>query len=243
MKPRTTHRNYDQLQAYIAEESELYAEGILDIQAGTIKPDRILPFKRSLFDGLLHTALAKYSLGHPVNELSGDILRALEFLPEVWPDDGKTARPDFLHDCYSQMIWLLTLAEALRLPDPSFEVIVKTWDLTERKDWLIDYLIQHRHKDRRLSQDLLFPATYATLKSSALHSDKELAKQLIKQYLEKEFYPRHKACYWHDLHKSTHNVCFGYWSLEAAAVVSYAKIPSASFADHQYFPSDLFPPQ
>jgi hypothetical protein len=241
MKLRTSHRTRTQLQDYIAEEMELQAEGLADLQAGNLKPDRVVPFKRSLFDGLLHMALAKYSLGNPLSDLSSDIALALEFLPEVWADDGKADAPDFLHDAYSQMIWLLTLADAQKLPDASFAIIVKTWEQTGRKDWLIDYLIRHRSAKHSLSQNLIFPNTYSVLRSAALHSNKESAALLIKRYLQEDFYRGHAACYWHNSDKSKHNVCFGYWSLEAAAIVYYAAIPSATFADHQYFPADFFP--
>lgn len=241
MKVRTPFRSVAQLQDYIAEDLELRAEGLRDLKAGNIKPNRVLPFKRSLFDGMLHCALARYSLGCPLADLTGDIIQALEFLPDIWPDDGKTAQPDFLFDCYTQMLWLLTLAKALDLPNALFDIITKTWEQTGREDWLINVLIHRRQHDRCFSDKLLFSKPYSTLKSAALHPDKGVAAQLIKRYLEKEFYSGHSACYWHGTHQSKHNACFGYWSFEAAAIASYSAIPSASFADNPYFPADVFP--
>lgn len=209
---------------------------------GLIAPDRILPSKRFRFNANLFALIMKYSAGYDILLLRSEFEEILRSAPEIWPDDGSVAMPDYLFDYYINMLWLLTWGIFLDIKDEDFATIVAVWDRSGRKDWLIEYLISARIQGRPSAETLIFPVPYAALKTAveAAHGgDTVRASTILKRYMEKEWYSGHKKASWYDNHKNKHDTFFGYWSFEAAAVVKIAGIDDSSFREHAYYPKDM----
>jgi hypothetical protein len=209
------------------------------INDGQVAPERLQPYKRGIFSNQLHFLIAKYSGGLSIDELKASNQHAIDLISEIWPDDGSEAMPDFLKDWYVHMEWMLSFGIFLNISDEDFAKVVGVWDKTGRRDWLIDYLIAHRIPDRPIVDTLIFPKPYAALKKAVEESDPQKRSAIVKHYLEKEWYAGQKGVYWYDDHKNAHDIFFGYWSFESAAVVKIAGIDDSSFRDNMYYPKDL----
>ncbi len=210
-----------------------------NIANGSTRQDRIMPCKEVIFSEYLHLILAKYTSGAAIERLRDDFRNAVASIEEIWPDDGSEAMPDYLKDWYVKMIWMLTFGIFLKCSDEEFATIVAVLDKSTRKDWLLEYLIAYRIPGRPYVDTLIFPKPYATLKTAVEETHPQKRSNILRHYLEKEWYPGHKGVYWYDNHKSKHDIFFGYWSFEAAAVVKIAGIDDSSFRDNQYYPKDM----
>jgi hypothetical protein len=61
----------------------------------------------------------------------------------------------------------------------------------------------------------------------------------VNDFITKDWYKNHKDAGWHNSHKSRHDVFYGYWSFETAAVVKIMDLDDTKFIDCQYYPKDL----
>jgi DNA-binding GntR family transcriptional regulator len=240
MRTSAKYSSEEQISEFIEKASRLSTQFTESIQNGIASADRFDEIRLAILNQHLHRAIAIYSQGGAMMSMLPDLLLAIDLAYAVWPDEGREASPDFLHDYYCKMVWLLVIADALEISKTYTQKLVAIWDRTGRRDWLIDFLIRARIPGRALSQEMIFPHTYGTLREAIESDDPVKAAELLSRYLEKEFYPRHKGVYWHDKHLSKHNTFFGYWSFEAAAVVKQAGIDDSSFRENEYYPKDLF---
>jgi hypothetical protein len=239
MKARSTIKDDAWYQRRVSETTKLQLGSIGRLLGGEIAHDRISAVESMIFSRWQHLLLRKYSAGYPIVELKADWENAQELLSRVWPDDGTQAEPDFLKEWYVNLLWQLSFAIFLDRPREDFELIVGVFDKTNRKDWVIDMLASAKLNSRVVSDSLLFPKPYKTLKSAIEIGDNPKQQNMLRHYLEKEWYPGHKACYWYDNHKSKHDTYFGYWSFETAALVKILGIDDSGFRDCEYYPKDL----
>ncbi len=239
MQPRTSIKDITFFRSQIELHSRMQKRAEENMANGLIASDRIQASKRFRFSQNLNCLILKYSAGEALENIEKDLLLVLAQAAEIWPDDGSESMPDFLKDWYGKMLWMLTLGIFLNISDEDFDKILTVWDKTDRRDWLIDYLISSRIPSRPKVDTLIFPKPYATMKKAVEETDPQKRSAIVKHYLEKEWYPGHKGLYWYDNHKSHHDTFFGYWSFEAAAVVKIAGIDDSSFRDNQYYPKDL----
>jgi hypothetical protein len=54
----------------------------------------------------------------------------------------------------------------------------------------------------------------------------------------KKWYSGMRVTYWHNTHNSRHDVYFGYWCFEAAAVAKMLGIDDAALKNHRNYPFD-----
>jgi hypothetical protein len=213
-----------------------------DMQAlgtGKVAVDQVVSYKGFVLAQFLQLAITNYSSGLEVSKMKPAFQCALSLFAESWQDIGDVERPDYLQDDYSQMLWMLTFGIFLQCSDEEFATIVAVLDKSTRKDWLLEYLIAYRIPGRPYVDTLIFPKPYATLKTAVEETHPQKRSNILRHYLEKEWYPGHKGVYWYDNHKSKHDIFFGYWSFEAAAIVKIAGIDDSSFRDNQYYPKDM----
>jgi hypothetical protein len=78
---------------------------------------------------------------------------------------------------------------------------------------------------------------YKNLRAATQQQDTAEAAKLVKRFLEKGFYHKHANFY--NKHKNQHEVYYGYWSFESAAVVAIMGLDDSSFRENQYYPKDL----
>ncbi len=72
-----------------------------------------------------------------------------------------------------------------------------------------------------------------------LENDGETVCEELKEYLQEKWYEIHRECAWHDSHKSSKNVYYGYWSFEAGAIAKILILDDSSLKDVPYYPYDL----
>ena len=238
MRTRIVDQKY--LEEFIAESLELNGERELKFQNEQIAPERLPAVNRFHFTSILHLAISRYTVGEPVKQIIPDLLKCIEMADQVWPhteDNPKYAA--FLFDWYSKALWIVALGTLLNLTKDEMQPMLSVLDQAKAQDWLLEYMLGKNGEGRPKTNSLVFPTIYSTLKQAVEESDPIKASALIKRYLEKEYYPKHRQAYWYDLHKSKHVVFFGYWSFEAAAIVKIAGIDDSSFRDNEYYPKDL----
>lgn len=207
---------------------------------GTVVPTQVNTVRLTIFTKYLQLSIGHYSIGASSVDAFESVLKAFQIIESCWDDHISVKNDDYLFDWYSELIWLLSLGNALNIPLEDFSCAVCAWDKSERKDWLVDYLIKGRMPERELSPNLLFPKPYASIKKAVELEDKEAAAKVLKNYVEKEWYPGHSTTYWHKYHLSKRDVFFGYWSLESAVVAKLEGIDDTTFREAEYYPKELY---
>ena len=237
---RETIKDIEYLSSFISESEEIIAETLEELEQGEIRVDREPAMRRFVFSNILHLTIARYSIGGTKEEVKKDLLAAISFADKAWayPDDDPQYSA-FLFDWYSKAIWLVSLASLLKLTPAETKPIFTVLDNSKNTDWLLEFMARSIDPARSIAGSLVFPTVYGSLKEAVEEKDPIKASALVKRYLEKEWYQKHRQAYWHDIHKSAHTAFFGYWSFEAAAVVKIAGIDDGSFQDNQYYPKDM----
>jgi hypothetical protein len=228
------------LQLTIDKKNRLIKDGLIDLENGEVVPNEIISFRLMIFTQYLQVGICHYSVGNKSEDGLESISKAFNIIESCWYDHVSVKNDDYLFDWYTELIWLLSLGNALNIPVEDFSCAVRAWDKSERKDWLVDYLIKGRIPERELTPTLLFPKPYGTVKRAVEMEDKREAAKLLKTYLDKEWYPGHSTTYWHKYHLSKRDVFFGYWSLETPVIAKLAGIDDTVFRDCLYYPKELY---
>jgi hypothetical protein len=183
----------------------------------------------TIFSNSYHHLIAAYSSGASLNEIVILYNKVIESAAKSWSKVGG----------YYQMVWMLSLGILLRVEDETFNKLVQLVDRDKEDDFIINYLIAFRVKNRTLKYGLEFPDPYKYLSYVIEVRDKTKAPELMLQYLSKHWYQGHKDAYWYDNHKSKHDTYFGYWSFESAAVTAILGLDDSRYREQQYYPKDL----
>ena len=70
-------------------------------------------------------------------------------------------------------------------------------------------------------------------------SDKDEAVEILRKYLEKEWYKKHRDAAWYDSHKIEHVGYLGYWSFESGAIAKIMGLDNEKLKGVQYYPYDM----
>ncbi|PUV24014.1 MULTISPECIES: PoNe immunity protein domain-containing protein [Sphingobacterium] len=228
---RTNLKDKDYFDSYITlnkEDIEFYEEGL---KSGATANDRIPAVKRQIFTTGLHTVIAKYSAGYPVQEVETDFIKVIESLKEGWQGEGKNIQ----FDDYILMLWMLSVAILLDIDDAEFRKIITVLEESGYKDGIYDIIISSKFSDKNTVSDLTYPNEFGFLKN--FYATKNIED--LKNYLDKAWYKKMKPTYWFDNNKNKNEVFFGYWSLESAAFVKILDVEDSSLENQQYYPYDL----
>ena len=228
---RTQHKDEQYFKNYILlnqQDIQYFNEGL---ESGTTRDDRIAAVRRQLFTTNLHTLIAKYSAGMPLSELQEDFPVVIAACKEGWNYQSQGIN----FDNYVLILWMLSLGILLHVKTEEFEKIVSIFDSGSRRDHLLDLLIKQKLPQRIVSEQVLYPKEFSFLTEFILTRD----VGLLKQRLEKNWYPAMKLTYWYENHKNNLDVFFGYWSFESAAFVKILGVDDSQLMDQQYYPFDL----
>jgi hypothetical protein len=198
------------------------------IKSGFITEDRIPSILRTVYDFSLIVTVAKYSAGFNVKEIESELLKTIDHLKNGWDKVSG----------YVEILWTLSMAILLNISDNNFNKIVEIIDDKKLTDYIIDYIIAHRIKDRSISKNVIFEKPYKTI-VNIIQMEKDEAERNLKRYLEKEWYKGHSDKYWYNNHNSKHNTYFGYWSFESAVIVKIKGLNNEKFKDTKYYPYDM----
>ncbi|MCX2682103.1 DUF1911 domain-containing protein [Galbibacter sp. EGI 63066] len=233
-------------------------EDVEILDKGEIAKERINILKRSMSYSHINTLSAKYSAGYPIENLKDDLLKAIELTYESWVDDAwkiKTGKPtgsvilnQYGFGAYDQMLWMLSLGLLLNINEADFTKLVEVIDRDSVKDFLFEFIIRAKLKDRQpiieesYREFFGIPKVFEKLRKAITETDNAKAENLIKEFTTKDWYKNHKDAGWYDSHKPNRRgevIYFGYWSFETAAVVAIMDLDDSSFRDCQYYPKDL----
>ncbi|WP_149244338.1 PoNi-like cognate immunity protein [Dyadobacter sp. 32] len=222
-----------------------------DLKNGKIKNERINIVKRALAFSFVQIISAKYSSGESrLIDLVGDLKNATDLTYESWDGfwniehNGRQLNQYGL-GAYDEMLWMLSLGYLLDVPNEYFKKLVEVIDRDGVKDYLFEFIIRAKIKDRQPITEESYqeffgvPQTFNKLRQAIKESDKTKAEVLVKEFVTKDWYKNHKEVGWYNSHKSKHNIYFGYWSFETAAVVKIMGLDDSGFRDCQYYPKDL----
>lgn len=220
-------KNLEYFENFILEDTHRINNFRTKLNNGEVKKERILPIKTKIHDLQLGVLIAKYSRGDKLYEIKKDCINLFEEWKEVWEADF-----------YIKNLWLISLGILLDIGDEKLECVRHLLQLTGINDWLYNFLLYYKNENSaELQTELLFPTVYGTLKKMVNSSINR--KEMLKKYLETQWYENHKDCGWYDTHKSSQNLYYGYWSFEAGAIAKILQIPDDDLRIEAYYPYDL----
>jgi hypothetical protein len=233
----------------------LLEKNINKLQNNEVREDRIGAVE---YGNVIMTAVelitACYSSGSSIEELSMEIRKVIGYMDKYWkPEQTKVKAKvgkkmelwnQYRVASYEYFLHVLSFAYLLKVPDADFQVLVDIIDRDNISDNLYEFIIKARFPKRSLNRDEEYShehsvilKVYKNLRAATQQQDTAEAAKLVKRFLEKGFYHKHANFY--NKHKNQHEVYYGYWSFESAAVVAIMGLDDSSFRENQYYPKDL----
>jgi hypothetical protein len=201
--------------------------------------------------GSLTKTILKYTFGESVNEIIKEFKNVIKYTNENWVGlwtlklSAEKTLKQYTLSGYDEMSSMLSLGYLLDITDEDFKKLVDVIDRDGVKDFLFEFIIRAKLKDREpiieesYQKYYHIPNCFEKLRQAITETDKSKAEKLVKEFITKDWYKNHKGQGWHDCHKGKHDTYFGYWSFETAAVVKIMSLDDSSFKDCQYYPKDL----
>ena len=222
------------------------------IKSNIIAKDRIDTVKSDMSCNKLRESIAKFSMGYSLNKVLPDFYNSIDLAEEGWTGDGswKLINDEGEFDQYSftgfyHMLDMLSLGYLLDISNDKFQLLIDIIDRDGVKDKLFEFIISAKFPNRKPIESESYrkyfgiPDTFTKIREIIDEQDKQKAEKLMDDYLTKHWYKQHKETGLKDLHKSEHDIYYGYWSFEAAAVVKIMGLDDSSFINNQYYPKDL----
>lgn len=107
-----------------------------------------------------------------------------------------------------------------------------------RNDYLINLMMHYLDNSWEVNGDYFMKDPYKNL-DKVIHSDKDRAVLLLKDYLENKWYKAHYEEGWYNSHKSKNDTYFGYWAFETGAIAKILNLDDSCLKDVPYYPYDL----
>ena len=192
----------------------------------------------ALFKKKLHLIISRYSRGDAIDTLPTLLPPVVEALALYQAEALHEPFDLAAADDYQTALWLLSLAALLKAPAPLAAQLVQLINSTGQDallDTLVDKLTPLERKSIQLKHANLVQPLYAATQAGTSQAQVESLRQFLS-----DWYRDRSALYWHDNHKGPDGGgFFGYWALEAAAVVALFGIDDATFRDMRHYPKDL----
>lgn len=212
-------------------------EGI--VENPDAKPEQKKRLLYSLFRDSYELLIARYSAGEPIADLRPAFTTVVQRRERHQQELGRLGNDFAAADDYVTSLWLVSLSISLDVDPTLFERLLKCIG-NEGRDKLFERIVSTRVPGRPIGESVIFPKPYQSLLDAIGAADGERPK-LIASFL-KTWYPSlgKLKVYWYDCHKGPEGGgFFGYWCLEAAAVVKAFGIDDQTFRDAPYYPKDL----
>lgn len=91
----------------------------------------------------------------------------------------------------------------------------------------------------RLRFSFIHDVPYKSLQAAIESTDKEVAINLLRNYLDEEWYAGHDDMGWYDSDKSKENIYSGYWCFESGAIVKIMELDDNGLKNNGYYPYDM----
>lgn len=213
------------------------------------------PLGRSLVaeaiaDGTFRNYMLRYTAGESLNVLRDDLITVVEAFERAARYDREFEKsPEFPAfgfqeiDDFERIVQLISLAILLHRREliPRIHSLIAN-SAYDGKDAMYEEMITHDMPNRPYLDVWYHELPYLHLLNATDDESSEGKISQLEQYL-KIWYKSMKNATWHDSHLSMSEAgCgayFGYWAIEAAAIVYLYKIDDSSFRDHIVYPKDL----
>lgn len=223
-------------------------KSFITLEKGEVVEKMIPYYKKSTFSYMLMYCISAYSSGKDISEIKKRYIDALHYMPTGWIPE--VVRPYYkgkrLNE-YSEsyMLRMLSLGYLLDISAADYSILVDLIDRDGVKDYLYEFIIRAKIKDRipikeeSYIKPFYLPTAYKRLRMAITEPDKKKSSKLVREFVEKDFVRYLKKSDQYDYHVSEHDIYYGYWSFESAAVVKILELDDSKFIDCQYYPKDL----
>lgn len=212
----------------------------------------------STFTIKLLILISSYSKGERKLQLKKQFSETILIMEKVW--DKKITKiyhgrkqeeyDQYNFSSYLHISQMFSLAILLDASDDEFNILVNLIDRDNIKDFLIEFIISSRIKERKpiteesYKRYLLIPKLYEKLVSIAHEKDLKQAEIETKKYLEKEWIKVYKNYFINFKLKDIENYevksgFTGIWAFEVAAIVKIKQLNDSSFKDNVFYPDSL----
>ncbi|MBK6389622.1 MAG: DUF1911 domain-containing protein [Saprospiraceae bacterium] len=220
---------------------------LLSIKSGDTPEDMIPDWKGYAVQNFINIIKSKYSAGYAIGDLTQDVQNAIELVSESWDGFWRLEyKGRKLHQyglgAYDHMLWLLSLGYLLDIEEDRFKKLVEIIDQDQVRDNLFEFIIQAKVKDRPPISSESYEyglKLFGSIRKAITEADKNNSQKLVKKFACGEWYMNHRSSGWYNSHNIIHNIYFGYWSFETAAVVKIMGLDDSSFRYCKYYPGDL----
>jgi hypothetical protein len=243
--------NLDYFENSIKERTSSIIKFIQWIENGRVSNERLNTVKQEIGKIYLYKSITKYSAGYGIHELKNDLLQSIKYVYKSWNgfwklknSKGKVLN-QYILSAYDEMIWTLSLALLLRIDNSEFKNLVEVIDRDNIKDELFEFIIKGKISSRISSSEesyeeyFTITTIFEKLRLAIKSESKREAELLIKDFLEKDWYKKHKDAGWHNSHKSKNNIYFGYWSFESAAITCLMDLDDSDYQGNEFYPRAL----
>ena len=171
-----------------------------------------------------------YSAGKEIQEMKGDFNNFIKYYTLSWSIDNG----------YIDLIRTLSLGVLLNIDTSEFKNLKKKIINEGLDDYLVNFLLSYIDPSWQFnSNDFYFKGIYEPVKNIIEEDNRYISIELLKVYLEKQWYDIHNECAWYNSHKSKQDTYYGYWAYEAGAIAKILELNDEELKDQQYYPYDL----
>ena len=239
MKKREPLMDQDYFDRSVAYQTATIARFEAKLPTLTSAPHHRATFAYSIFRKRYEILLARYSRGEDPSEISDALPAAIEAWDRYLRMEGhEPYELDQAFDHYVPALWLVSFAIIFEAGEETLTKLVGC--IGEPRDSLMERLLATRVSGRTDPGLLLWPVPYQPL-NDAIDAPAGQRPELLREFLS-TWYPasrRHRA-YWVDNYKGPQGGgFFGYWCIEAAAVVTAFGIDDSSFREMRHYPAEL----
>lgn len=235
-EPLMTQKYFDDTIAYMESVAGRFEAKISD---PATKPDHQKKLLYKMFRDEYELLLTRYSGGYPIAGMREEFAKVIERRERHQKSLGRLGVDFAAIDDYEQSLWLVSLAILLDADAALFKRVLACIG-NEGRDKLFERIVAMKAPGRPAGARMIFPKPFQMLYDASTANESD-APKVMGEFL-KAWYPAmgQLGVYWHDNHKGPEGGgFFGYWCLEAAAVVKAFGIDDSGFRDSPYYPRDF----
>ncbi|MEP7196595.1 MAG: PoNe immunity protein domain-containing protein [Saprospiraceae bacterium] len=205
-----------------------------DIINNLIKSENISGVSRFIIQIEIAELISMYSAGYETSQLS----YKLKAIIDSNYNHNTKFTVQYYYDFHVEYYWLFSLCFLLKIDSNYFNKLLHSYDKYNVHDYILDYIIHECDPKRVMSDNLFLPKPYLSLLEVIREKDEKLAVKKLNNFLNKKWYQGLKKCYWYNTEDNIHDVYFGYWCFEAAAIAKIKNLDKG-LIESKYFPGDL----
>lgn len=249
---RQLFKNNDYFPIYFEEAKNQLIRRKELLKSGKVLAERLQWFNKGTLDVQLNLTIALYTAGYATESIYGSLVETIKLFESAWSDETvllyqeRKRLNQYTSSAYNQILWITSLMYLLDVDKMYFKILADIIDRQGVNDFLLDFIIRAKCPERpeiahESYQDYFWiPEDFKKLREAISTPDKISAEQLVEVYVKKDWAKIQKSLGDNlKAHLNIHNVYFGYWSFEAAAIVKILGLDDKRFVDCIYYPKDL----